>query len=35
MKPLYEATTAENCRKQKNGKERACTELKTSKKLIE
>ena len=35
MKPLYEATMAENCRKQKNGKERACTELKTSKKLIE
>ena len=35
MKPLYEATTAENCRKQKNGKERACIELKTSKKPIE
>ena len=35
MKPLYEATTAETCRKQKNGKERACIELKTSKKPIE
>ena len=35
MKPLYEATTAENCRKQKNGKERAGRDIKTSKKPIE